>query len=175
LSVTFAPLPEGPFAVVYADPPWKYAFTKVRAWGIDVHYPTLTPEEIGSLPVADIAGRDSVLFLWTTSPKLPEGLAVLTAWGFTYKTSLIWDKGGLGMGYWVRVNHEILLIGTKGKPSVPEVPARPASVLRAARRRHSQKPDEAYAIIEGMVPRGRRVELFARSERPGWSAWGLEA
>lgn len=169
------PLPPGPFEVIYADPPWRYSFMKVRAWAVENHYPTMTAEEIAALPVQDVAGPDAVLFLWTTSPKLLEGLRVVQDWGFTYKTSLIWDKGGKGMGFWVRVNHEILLIGTRGKPAVPAVPARPVSVLRAARRRHSQKPDEAYPIIEAMAPGARRLELFARQQRPGWQVWGLEA
>lgn len=160
------------FGVIYSDPPWKYDFCKVKAWAVENHYETMTPEEIGALPVADLAAKDCVLFLWTTSPKLPQGLFVMNAWGFDYKTSFIWDKGGLGMGYWVRVNHEILLIGTRGKPPVPVVPARPASILRSPRRRHSQKPDEVYGIIEAMCPDVPRIELFARSTRPTWASWG---
>jgi N6-adenosine-specific RNA methylase IME4 len=158
--------------VIYADCPWAYAFCKVRAWAVENHYETMTPEAIGALPVTGLADENCVLFLWATSPKLPEAMQVMGAWGFTYKTSLIWDKGGMGMGYWVRVNHELLLIGTRGKPSVPVVPARPASILRSPRRRHSQKPDEVYEIIEGMCPGVPKIELFARSPRQKWVSWG---
>lgn len=167
-------LPPGPYDVILADPPWRYDFVKVRRWGVEVHYPTLSVMEIAALPVETIAAPDSVLFLWTTSPKLADAFLVIQDWGFTYKTSLIWDKGGLGMGYWVRVNHELLLIATRGKPKCPEVPGRPASVLRAPRRRHSQKPEAVHAIIETMLPAARRLELFARERRSGWDAWGLE-
>lgn len=170
----FEALPAGEFEVILADPPWRYDFTKVTRWGIDIHYPTLTVEEVSQLPVAGVSARNSILFLWATSPKLPWGLEVMKNWGWEYKTSLIWDKGGLGMGYWVRVNHEILLIGTRGKPKVPEVPARPASILRSPRRRHSQKPSEVYEIVEAMAPEARRLELFARNCRKGWIGWGLE-
>lgn len=164
--------PAGTYDVIYADPPWRYGFSKVRRWGIEVHYETATAAEIAALPVKELAAATAVLFLWSPSPKLAEAIGVMAAWGFDYKTSMIWDKGGLGMGYWVRVNHELLLIGTRGKPPVPEVPDRPCSVLRAKRRRHSQKPDELYEVIAGMCPDTRKIELFARQRQEGWTAWG---
>lgn len=114
------------------------------------------------------------MFLWVTSPKLEEGLIVLNAWGFEYKTSMVWVKDKIGMGYYVRGRHEFLLIGTKGNPLKPEPENRFDSVIAAPRTEHSKKPSEVYERIEKMYPNGKYLELFARNERKNWKSWGNE-
>ena len=118
------------------------------------------------------ATENSVLFLWATAPKLREALEVLTHWGFNYRTHAIWDKEKIGMGYWFRGQHELLLIGVKGNFSPPEPEVRNSSVIRDKRANHSQKPICIYEIIEKMFPSHKYIELFARNERPGWASWG---
>ena len=174
-----APLPELIFDVLYADPPWRYDFSAVDDWAVENSYPTLSLPEICALAtqVQRLAGENAILFLWATSPKLPDALEVLRAWGFTYKTSAVWIKHrtGAGMGYYVRVDHELLLIGTRGKINPPHTDRRLSSVIEAAKGKHSEKPEEVRQMIEFMYPDAQRIELFARTERPGWSVWGNEA
>ena len=164
----------GTFQVLYADPPWRYDFSKSDSRGIENQYPTLSVEDICALDVPALCEPDCVLFLWATSPKLPQAMAVMEAWGFTYKTCMVWVKDKIGMGYYARQRHELLLIGTKGKPPVPFPEDRPDSVIEAPRGRHSEKPPRCYEIIEAMYPNGSRIELFARTARDTWSAWGNE-
>jgi N6-adenosine-specific RNA methylase IME4 len=166
------------FDVLYVDPPWRYSFSAVDDWAVENSYPTLTEGEICALgtQVARLAKRDAILFLWVPAPKLPEALRVMEAWGFVYKTSAVWIKHrtGAGMGYYVRVDHEFLLIGTRGRFGPPPADRRFSSVVEARKGRHSEKPEEARQLIEQMYPDARRIELFARQERPGWEAWGNE-
>lgn len=105
------------YQVIYADPPWRYDFSQSKTRKIENQYPTMKLEDIKQLevPVED----NSVLYLWTTAPKLQEGIEVLKAWGFEYKTCAIWDKEVIGMGYWFRNQHEVLLVGVRGKFSPP--------------------------------------------------------
>lgn len=160
------------FNVICADPPWRYDFSKSDSREIENQYPTMSLLDICALPVKDIAADDCVLFLWTTSPKLYEAFGVLGAWGFEYKTSMIWDKEKIGMGYYARQQHEIILIATRGNLPVPEPTNRPASVIRSPRAKHSEKPDGFYQAIERMYPEYTKVELFAREPREGWQVWG---
>ena len=163
----------GRFPVIYADPPWTYdAGSTDPLRRIDNHYPTMALDDIRALPVADIATDDAALFLWTTNPKLEEALSVLDAWGFAYRTNLVWVKDRIGMGYFARARHELLLVGVRGDLPTPEPATRPDSVIVAPRMAHSAKPAEAYTLIERMYPDLRRIELFARHRRPGWEAWG---
>lgn len=166
----------GPFNVLYADPPWRYEHSKTDNRQIENHYPTMALDEICELPVNDIATDDAVLFLWATSPKLAESMRVIESWKFTYRTCMVWDKERIGMGYYARQQHELLLIATRGSLPVPEPSNRPASVIRSERdEKHSAKPCEFYEIIERMYPEYPKVELFARARRDGWSAWGNQA
>jgi ParB/RepB/Spo0J family partition protein len=165
-----SPIPQGLFNVIYADPPWQYDLS-LRG-SPEEHYPVMATETICDLVVP--AAKDSVLFLWATNPKLEEALQVMKAWGFTYKTNLVWVKDKFGNGYYFRGQHELLLLGIKGKPPVPLEADRPPSVLNAPRRKHSQKPEEVYELIEKMYPNGKYLELFARAKRLGWEAWGNE-
>lgn len=171
------PLDEGigRFPVLYADPPWRYDHSSTVSRDIENQYPTMTIEEICALSVADITTDDCILFLWATSPKLEDAFRVLNAWGFTYRTCAIWDKRKIGMGYYFRQQHELLLVATRGKIPTPLPANRPSSVVSATRAEHSKKPEEFYTIIEQMYPELPKLELFARQTRKGWSAWGNQA
>lgn len=162
------------FQVIYADPPWKYEFSKSDSRKIENQYPTMELKDIQNLPVKELSAEDSVLFLWVTSPKLEEGLSVIKAWGFQYVTNAMWDKKSMGMGYYFRQQHEILLIGKKGNLPLPKPEDRVSSVISVRRREHSSKPDVIYEILEKMYPNRTRVELFGRSKRVGWTTWGDE-
>jgi N6-adenosine-specific RNA methylase IME4 len=170
------PLPEGQYRLILADPPWQYDFCETESRQVELNqYATMPLEQIKQLPVP--AGPDCILFLWATAPKLREGLAVMEAWGFEFKTFAVWDKEIIGMGYWLRGQHEPILIGTRGKAEPPANDLVPPSVIRSKRGRHSAKPDAVYDLIESMFPTlgsRDRVELFARQKRPGWTSWGNE-
>ncbi len=121
------------------------------------------------------AAEDAVLFLWAVNCLLPEALEVISAWGFSYKSNLVWVKPSLGLGYWTRNRHELLLFATRGQIAVPDPEQRPDSVIEANRGRHSQKPAAVYDLIERAYPRHSKLELFARgTPRRGWHAWGNE-
>lgn len=167
---TAQPIPEGLFSVVLADPPWEYDIN--TRGSPDDHYDVLTTEKICKIKVPSY--KDSILFLWATAPKLKEALQVLEAWGFDYKTHMVWVKDKIGTGYYFRGQHELLLVGRKGNISIPEEKDRPSSVLNAIRTRHSKKPEQVYSIIEKMYPNQKYLELFARNERSGWKTWGNE-
>ena len=161
------------YSVIYADPPWRYNFSPSKCRSIEENYPTMRVEEICSLPVP--AADNAVLYLWATAPKLLEALAVMKAWGFEYKTHAIWDKEILGIGHWFRGQHELLLVGVKGKISPPEESLRIKSVIREKRGRHSAKPDSVREHISRWFPRALKLEIFARACYSGWSVWGNEA
>jgi len=166
----FEPLPEGEFNVIYADPPWRYDLP--FAGSPDSHYVTKTTEEICKLQVA--SSQDAILFLWATNPCLEDALTVMKAWGFQYKTNIVWVKDRVGTGYWVRGQHELLLIGIKGNFHPPLEEKRCSSVINAPRTNHSKKPEVVYEIIEKMFPNQKYLELFARVKREKWATWGLE-
>ncbi len=167
------PPPEGLYDVILADPPWQYDFAETETRAIENQYPTMAVDELKVLPVP--SAEESVLFLWATAPKLREALAVMAAWGFEYKTCAVWDKERIGMGYWFRGQHELLLVGVKGGFPAPAPEVRASSVIREARTGHSAKPALVYGLIEAMCPGRRYLELFARSKRDGWTSWGNEA
>lgn len=160
------------YPIIYADPPWRYDFSRSNSRGIENQYPTMSIDEICDLPVNEICTDDAVLFMWTTSPKLEEALMVLCAWDFSYLTNMVWVKDKIGMGYYARQQHELLLIATRGKLPVPKPMNRVSSVIRAARTEHSKKPKEAYEVIERMYPEYEKIELFSREQREGWEVWG---
>jgi N6-adenosine-specific RNA methylase IME4 len=168
------PIPVGD--IYYADPPWKYDFSETITREIENQYPTMELEDIKSLKNIIPAPNNCVLFLWATAPKLIEALEVMKEWGFNYKTHAIWDKEKIGMGYWFRGQHELLLVGTKGDMSPPAPEFRSASVFKVKRTGHSVKPPEIYDEIERMLPNLRYVELFARNKHNDkWLVWGNEA
>jgi len=167
------PLPEGKFDVIYADPPWEYEFSLTENREVENHYPTMTLEELKQLQIP--SADNAVLFLWVPPPKLPEGLEVMRAWGFRYVTCAVWDKEKIGMGYWFRQQHELLLVGVKGNFSPPPPDKRFPSIIRSPRTEHSRKPEVVYEIIETMFPNARLLELFARrNNRLRWTVWGNE-
>ena len=165
----------GKFPVIYADPPWRYEFAETENREIENHYPTMTIDDICAMDISEISTDDSVLFMWATSPKLEEALRVINAWGFTYVTCAIWDKEKIGMGYYFRQQHELLLVAKKGNIPAPIPAARVKSVLSYKRGEHSSKPEEFYSIIEDMYPEYKKLELFCRTPRDGWSVWGNQS
>lgn len=171
------PLPTGKYRVIYADPPWTYgefgSTVDPSYGGTRWHYPSMTTDELCELPVPELAEADSVLFLWATSPKLPDAMRIVEAWGFDYKTSFVWDKVKHNFGYYNSVRHEFLLVAGRGR-STPDVKTLYDSVLSIERTEHSAKPEEFRNMIDALYPVGRRIELFARREANGWERWGNE-
>ena len=175
------------FATVLADPPWQFVNRTGKV--APEHrrlsrYGTLTLPEICQLPVAGCLAPIAHLYLWVPNALLPEGLAVMAAWGFTYKSNIVWHKlrkdggsDGRGVGFYFRNVTELLLFGIRGKgPQARTLPPGRTQVnyLGTRKREHSRKPDEMYPILEACSP-GPRLELFARGVRPGWTVWGNEA
>ena len=169
--------------MIYADPPWSYQVWSDKGKGrsAESHYPTMLKTAIQELPISDICQKDCVLFLWVTSPCLIEGLELIKAWGFTYKTvAFTWikqcrksDKIFMGMGYYTRANAEYCLLATKGK--VLERKSRSvSSVLISHLEQHSKKPDETRKRIVELFGDRPRIELFARQYADGWDCWGNE-
>lgn len=174
-----APMTDRKFPILYADPPWQYEGAESANRQIENQYGTMSLEAIKALDVP--ATDDAILFLWTTSPKLVEGLDVLKAWGFQYRTCMVWIKDKIGMGYYARQQHELLLIGKRGSLPVPQPENRPPSIFHANRTSHSTKPEIVYELIEAMYPEYEResaertcfCELFQRAPREGWYGWGM--
>ena len=179
-------LPEGQFRVIYADPPWAYDDSGViesetaptnparDAYGrAERHYPTMSIEALCALPVQDHVTDDAVLFLWVTSPMLSACWPVIEAWGFTYKTLMVWDKVAHNYGHYVSVRQELLFICTRGS-CTPDAPTpMPDSVVTERRSAvHSEKPESFRKTIERLYPLGRRLELFGRRDVEGWTVYG---
>ena len=169
------PLPEGSYDIIYADPPWNFT----NATDFSPEYNTIKTEELCSFgdKIKERIGVNAILFLWSPNAILPEALEVMKAWGFTYKSNIVWVKPHELMGYWVKSKHEMLLIGKKGDALTPQEGTQPTSILiieNGTPLRHSEKPEEVYAIIERMFPKQNYIELFARKIREGWTSWGNE-
>jgi N6-adenosine-specific RNA methylase IME4 len=173
-------LPAGPFACVLADPPWAFAQwsgkTATPHRGPHDHYATTTTSDLAKIPLAGVTAEDCALFMWVVDSHFAEALALGSAWGFTFKTcALVWVKSKLGgwpkvgMGYWTRKQTEQCWLFTKGSPK--RVGKGVEQIIWCPRGAHSAKPDLQYGAIERLVD-GPRLELFARSRRPGWEAWG---
>ncbi|NIJ35492.1 N6-adenosine-specific RNA methylase IME4 [Sphingopyxis panaciterrae] len=173
------------FGTILADPPWRFA-NRTGKMAPEHHrlsrYGTMDLEEIKALPVVEVAARPSHLYLWVPNALLSEGMEVMNAWGYQYKTNLIWHKirkdggpDGRGVGFYFRNVTEVILFGVRGKGARTLPPGRSqVNFLATRKREHSRKPDELYDIIEACSP-GPRLELFARGGRPGWEAWGNQA
>lgn len=160
--------------IICADPAWRFASNSVAKPGRNAmrHYPCMSDAELVALPVAEWAMPDALLCCWTTAPMLERSLSVVRAWGFRYVSQIVWDKGRIGTGYWVRNSHEIVLIAKRGKfPAVRPAPF-PESVIREKAREHSRKPELLQEWIDAAWPDARKLELFARRQRAGWQAWG---
>jgi N6-adenosine-specific RNA methylase IME4 len=175
-------LPNGPFRCIVADPPWSISATAQIPSGRPSHrpYTAMRQVDIYSLPVESIAAKDACLFLWATSPLIPEALYTMKAWGFEYKcVAFTWVKRNKisdgwfwGMGWWTRSNPEFCLMGTRGDPK--RVGKNVHSVVDAPVGEHSAKPAEVRDRIVRLMGDVPRIELFARETVPGWEAWGNE-
>lgn len=173
------------FATIMADPPWQFINRTGKMapeHGRLTRYRTLKAGEIAALPVEGIAAPTAHLYLWCPNALLPDGLAVMQGWGFTYKSNIVWHKvrkdggsDGRGVGFYFRNVTELLLFGVRGRNARTLAPGRRQVNLLATRKReHSRKPDEQYALIEACSP-GPYFELFARGTRKGWTTWGDQA
>ena len=173
------------YRTIYADPPWQFQNRTGKV--APEHrrlsrYETMKLDDIKNLPVADLADDKSHLYLWVPNALLPEGLEVMKAWGFEYKTNIIWEKvrhdgqpDGRGVGFYFRNVTEILLFGIRGDKNRTLDPARSqVNLIRSIKREHSRKPDEIIQLIETCSP-GPYLELFARGNRCGWDMWGNQA
>jgi N6-adenosine-specific RNA methylase IME4 len=156
------------FGTVYADPPWLYGNQGTRA-ATSNHYAGLSVEQLCQLPVDRLTLPDAHLHLWTTNAFLFDARSVMEAWGFTYKSCFVWVKTQMGIGNYWRVSHEFMLLGTRGK--APFNARNLKSWAEFPRTRHSAKPHQIREMIEAASP-GPYLELFARQQVAGWTAWG---
>lgn len=169
------------YATIYADPPWR--FTNRSGKVAPEHkrlerYQTMSFEEIAALQIQKMACENAHLYLWIPNALLPEGLAIMAAWGFKYKSNIVWHKirkdggpDGRGVGFYFRNATELLLFGTRGSMRTLQPGRRQVNILKTMKREHSRKPDEMYSLIESCSP-GPFIELFARGEREGWDVFG---
>jgi N6-adenosine-specific RNA methylase IME4 len=174
---------EGPFPLIYADPPWEFSTYSWKGKEIspDKHYPTMDDDGIVNFMVngrfvPELAHKDAALYIWCTSSNLVRALAVMEAWGFEYKTHAVWDKERTGTGYIFLNQHELLLYGTRG--NIPAPMAIRSSVFQYPRGRHSAKPPEVREALDEMYPafkKRNKIELFAREAVPDWTIDGYEA
>ena len=173
------------YRTIYADPPWQFQNRTGKVAPEHKRlsrYSTMTVPEICRLPVAEAADEKSHLYLWVPNALLPEGLEVMRAWGFSYKTNIIWEKvrkdgmpDGRGVGFYFRNVTEILLFGIRGEKNRTLDPGRSqVNLLRAIKREHSRKPDEFISLIERCSP-APFLEMFARGGRRDWDMWGNQA
>lgn len=179
LSEKAKALPDGKYRVIYADPPWQYGDKRggegITATGAEHHYPTMPLSDLKALDVRGMSADDSVLFLWATSPLLPDALELAEAWGFKYKASFVWDKVAHNMGHYNSVRHEFLLVCTRGSATPDNVKLFDSVQVIEKTKVHSQKPEEFRTIIETLYQHGGKVELFRRGNAPeGWNVWGNE-
>ena len=171
------------YGAILADPPWQ--FTNRTGKMAPEHrrlkrYVTLTLQTVKALPVATVAAEHSHLYLWVPNALLREGLEVMQAWGFQYKTNIIWHKirkdgapDGRGVGFYFRNTTEMVLFGVRGRLRTLPPGRTQVNVIKTRKREHSRKPDELYDLIEACSP-GPFLELFARGQRAQWDQWGNE-
>jgi N6-adenosine-specific RNA methylase IME4 len=173
------------FSTILADPPWQFQNRtgKIAPEHRRLNrYGTLTLEEIKALPVLSVLAETAHLYLWVPNALLPEGIETLRAWGFQYKSNIVWHKvrkdggpDGRGVGFYFRNTTELVLFGVRGKNARTLAPGRrQVNIIKTMKREHSRKPDELYPVIEACSP-GPYLELFARGPRAGWSVWGNQS
>lgn len=173
------------FGTILADPPWQFQ-NRTGKIAPEHHrlsrYPTMDLADICALPVAGCAAETAHLYMWVPNALLPDGLRVMEAWGFQYKSNLVWHKirkdggsDGRGVGFYFRNVTELILFGTRGKNARTEAPGRSqVNMIQTRKREHSRKPDEQYDLIEACSS-GPYLELFARGPRVGWTVWGNQS
>ena len=182
MEAPFPPLPEGPFDVIYADPPWDYKGQLQHAGpgsgdsgGAVRHYDTVTLDGLKRLDVARIAADDCLLFLWATNPHLDQAIDLGKAWGFAWATvAFVWDKQRVNPGFYTLSQCELCLVFKRGRIPRPRGARNVRQLITAPRGPHSAKPEEARRRIEMMFPSQRKIELFARERVEGWASWGVE-
>lgn len=173
------------FKTILADPPWQFQNRTGKVAPEHrrlARYETMSLDEIKALPVESAAAQTAHLYLWVPNALLPDGLAVMEAWGFHYKSNVVWQKvrkdggpDGRGVGFYFRNVTELLLFGVRGKNARTLQPGRSqVNIICTRKREHSRKPDEQYKLITSCSP-GPFLELFARGERKGWALWGNQA
>jgi N6-adenosine-specific RNA methylase IME4 len=176
---------QGKYATILADPPWQFQNRTGKMAPEHKRlsrYGTLSLTEIAALPVRQFAAETCHLYLWVPNALLLEGLEVMTAWGFSYKTNIVWHKirkdggpDGRGVGFYFRNVTELVLFGVRGKNARTLSPGRKqVNIVKSQKREHSRKPDELYEIIEACSA-APYLELFARDTRKGWTTWGNQA
>lgn len=173
----------GQYSTIVADPPWRFQNSTGKVAPEHrrlLRYPTMGLQEIINLPVGRLAAAQSHLYLWVPNALLMEGLQVMKAWGFTYKSNIVWFKvrkdggpDGRGVGFYFRNVTELVLFGVRGSMRTLKPGRTQVNILATRKREHSRKPDEIYDIIESCSP-GPYLELFARFRRKGWDQWGNE-
>ncbi len=173
------------FSTILADPPWQFQNRTGKMAPEHKRlnrYGTMELAEIKALPVADVSAETAHLYLWVPNALLPEGIEVLRAWGFQYKSNLVWHKirkdggpDGRGVGFYFRNVTELILFGVRGRNARTLAPGRSqVNFLATQKREHSRKPDELYPLVEACSP-GPYLEMFARGSRVGWQTWGNQA
>jgi len=167
------------YSIVYADPPWKYISgdqhtDTEQETVIGSHYKQMTIDELCAMPIKQMIYDNSILFLWVTAPLLEECFDLIRAWGFKYKTGMVWDKVKHNVGHKVSIRHEHLLICERGQ--MPDIHELVDSVYSEERTEHSKKPEYFRELIDKLYPIGKRIEIFARGKLPeNWDTWGDEA
>ena len=165
-----------PVQIVYADPAWKFASNSVAKPGRNAmrHYPCMTDAEIMAIPVERWLANEALLFMWTTAPMLERSMHIPAAWGFSkYITHFTWPKQRVGTGFWIRNRHELLLMYKRGKfPRPGDKAPFNDSVITGLTREHSRKPDHVADEIARIWPEHVKLEMFARTRRPGWQTHG---
>jgi N6-adenosine-specific RNA methylase IME4 len=179
----FAQNVSGIYGAILADPPWRFSNRTGKVAPEHKRlsrYTTLSLKEICEIPVSTVAAPQSHLYLWIPNALLKEGLEVMKAWGFTYKTNIVWHKirkdggpDGRGVGFYFRNTTELVLFGIRGKLRTLSPGRSQVNIILAPKQEHSRKPDGLYNIVESCSP-GPYLELFARGSRPGWAQWGNE-
>ena len=173
------------FRTILADPPWQFQNRTGKMAPEHkrlIRYSTMTLEDIMAIPVAQVCDEPCHLYLWVPNALLPEGLMVMRAWGFDYKSNLVWQKvrkdgepDGRGVGFYFRNTTELVLFGVRGKNARTLAPARSqVNVIKSRKREHSRKPDEQYGLIESCSS-APFLEMFARGSKEGWFTWGNQA
>ena len=182
VAITFLEhVPNKGYATILADPPWRFLNRTGKVAPEHKRlsrYETLSLDEIKQIPVQSVAGVKSHLYLWVPNTLLPEGLEVMKAWGFTYKSNIIWHKvrkdggpDGRGVGFYFRNTTELVLFGIRGSMRTLDPGRSQVNIIRTQKQEHSRKPDELYELIERCSP-APFLEIFARGKRKGWDVFG---
>ena len=165
------------YGLIYADPPWTYKSFTSKSRDVGEKYSVMDYKDIAKMPVQGISKQNCILYLWATAPKLTEAGFIMESWGFEYITCAIWDKKSMGMGWYFRIQHEILMIGRKGKIKAPSSDVRIRSIITQSKTsKHSEKP-KLHFLLDSYHPELNKIELFARDRElfnQHWDFWGNE-